>query len=231
MENESLIQRINTVIQNYKNENSTFCNFWQSLIGSGDFYIIGGAIRSIYNNTKPRDIDIIIKNDVQEILTSLDDGVAINRNYYGGYKIDLNGIVVDVWDFENHWAFKNGILSADEKHLAESCFFDFDALVYSPTTGYLNIDHYLHAIESHMIDFIKNDRVCIERNPGELTNVIRAIVAANEFNLSFSTAVATYIKSYLDKYNFTSLKKCEYRHYKEEKISFKQFNRILQTIT
>ena len=230
MENEVLIQRINTVIEKYRNDNPTFCTFWQSLFEAGDFYIIGGAIRSIYNNNIPRDIDIIVKNGIQEIINNLDDSVTISKNYYGGYKLDCNGVIVDVWDFESHWAFKNNILPPDEQHLAESCFYDFDALVYSPTTGYLDIDRYINAIEAHTIDFIKNDSHYIECNPGELTNVVRAMVAAIDFNLSFSTAVATYIKTYLDKNDFTSLKDCELRHYKEEKISFEQYNSIMQMI-
>lgn len=153
MVNEVLIRKINTVIQKYRNDSATFSNFWKSLVDSGDFYIIGGAIRSIFTHSTPRDIDIIVKSDMQKIFARLNEGVEINRNYYGGYKIDFDGIIVDLWDFKSHWAFKNGILPADENNLAESCFFDFDSLVYSPTTGFLDIDRYLHSIRSHMIDF------------------------------------------------------------------------------
>lgn len=229
MKNDILIIKLNDYIKKYKSENTLFSIFWKSLGETDDFYIIGGAIRSIYNNSKPRDLDIIVKSGMKGILERL-SGVSMYRNYYGGYKIDLNGLIVDIWDFESHWAFKKGILPADEKHLTESCFFDFDALVYSPVTNYLNIDRYLHAIESRTIDFIKNDTDYIECNPGNLTNVVRAIVAAIDFDLTFSTSVTTYIKSFLIKNDFDSLKKCEYRHYKEDKISFEHYNRILQTV-
>lgn len=231
MQKEVLIQKINAVIQKYKNQNSTFCSFWHLLIEIGNFYIIGGAIRSIHNNSNPRDIDIIVKSSIKGILKNLGGNIKISRNYYGGYKIDCNGIMIDIWDFENHWAFKDGLLPADEKYLGESCFFDFDALVYSPATNYLDIDRYLHAIESRTIDFIKNDNKYVECNPGDLTNVIRAIVSANDFNLTFSAAVAAYMKDHLLKNDFESLKQCEYRHYKEEKISFEHYNKILQMVS
>lgn len=231
MRNSNLIKKINESINNYAEANESFRDFWHILLSQGNFYIVGGAIRSIYKNRKPRDIDIIVKDDVKKILSALSDKIDISNNYFGGYKIDFTGIVVDIWDFESHWAFKAGLLNPDEKNLAESCLFDFDALVYSPVNEYLNIDLFRHSIESNTIDFIKNDETYIKSNPGNLTNVLRALIAAKDFNLKFSTAVTSYIKSFLEYNDFSSLKECEQRHYKEEKLSYDQFNSLLQTIS
>ncbi len=230
MENSNLIKKINEVINNHVEINLSFGNFWRKLRSLGNFYIVGGAIRSIYKDREPRDIDIIVKDSVENVLSALSNNVSISKNYFGGYKINFTGIIVDIWDFESHWAFKSGLLSPEEKNLAESCFFDFDALVYSPANNYLNIDHFRHSIESNTIDFIKNDETYIKSNPGNLTNVLRAIIAASDFNLKFSSAVTSYIKSFLEKNNFTSLKECEKRHYREEKLSCDQYESFLQAI-
>lgn len=231
MKNGSLINRINDAISKYTEINTDFCDFWRLLVEQGDFYIVGGAIRSIYKNRKPRDIDIIVKNNLEQILLTLKSSITTSKNSLGGYKIDFGGIIVDIWDFENHWAFKTGILNPDEKNLAESCFYNFDALIYSPSNDYLDIDLFKNSIESNTIDFIKNDDRYISSNPGKLTNVLRAIVAAKDFNLKFSSAVTSYIRSFLECNDFSSLKKCERRHYQEEKISYDQFNSLLQTIS
>jgi hypothetical protein len=231
MRNAALIKKINCTINKYASENQSFNDFWQFLFVNGDFYIIGGAIRAIYQNRKPRDIDIIVKDGADQIIKKFSNKNKIIKNYYDGYKIDLDGIIVDIWDFKNHWAFKAGILDADENNLVESCFFDFDALVYSPTTNYLNIDRFKQSIKSNTIDFIRHDSKYINSNPGELTNVVRALIAGKKYNLSFSSAVTSYIKLYLKDVEFSSIKQCELRHYKEEQLSDDQFKRILHQIS
>lgn len=230
MQKDTLIGKIKNQIEHYKTESALFCSFWNSLLDQENFYIIGGAIRSIYNGKKPRDLDIVLKSGIDCVLKSIGNTIPVSRNYYGGFKIDFNGISVDFWDFENHWAFKSGVLPADEKFLAESCFFDFDALVYSPITDYLDIGRYLQAIDKRTIDIIKKDHNYVTCNPGDLTNVLRAMVVSNEFNLSFSTTVSEYVRKILEKYDFASLKKCENRHYKEERITFEQYNSMIKML-
>lgn len=230
MQKVELISKIQHQIEHYKAECVQFCAFWNSLLDQDNFYIIGGAIRSIYNGKKPRDLDIVLKNGIDCVLKSIGNNIPVSRNYYGGFKIDFHGISVDFWDFENHWAFKSGVLPAEEKYLAESCFFDFDALVYSPVTDFLDIGRYLQAINSRTIDIIKKDLNYITCNPGDLTNVLRAMVVSNEFNLSFSTTVSDYVRKFLKKNDFASLKKCEQRHYKEEKITFEQYSNMIKML-
>jgi hypothetical protein len=114
--------------------------------------------------------------------------------------------------------------------LSESCLFDFDALVYSPKNGFLDIDRFKRSLESRTIDFVRHDNEYINDNPGKLNNVLRALVAANDFNLGFSESVARYIKNHVAELEYSTLKECEMRHYKEERISSAQFLKVKQAL-
>ncbi len=225
MSGATLIHNLKRRIADYRDSSPMFCRFWSELLSNGEFYIIGGAIRAIHQNRRPRDIDIIVKDGLAEIVRELGRDAIVQRNYFGGYKLNLNGLLIDIWDFDRHWAFKSGVLDAREDNLARSCLFDFDALIYSPATDYLDITHYENCLRTKTIDFVCHDSNYIKKNPGGLNNVLRLLVAAEDYNLSFSSRVAAYVISYMEKYDLSSFSECELRHYNKRMITSEQFNR------
>ncbi len=230
MSGATLIHNLKRRIADYRDCNPMFCRFWSKLLSQGEFYLIGGAIRAIHQNRKPRDIDIIVKDGVEEIIGGLDKNAIVQRNYFGGYKINLSGFLVDIWDFERHWAFKSGVLDARGDNLARSCLFDFDALIYSPATDYLDIRHYENCLRTNLIDFVCHDSNYIDINPGGLTNVLRVLVASEDYNISLSPSVVAYVISFLGRYDLSSLRECELRHYKKRMITSEQFNRLRRMV-
>lgn len=102
MRNTVLKQKIKSFLTANAQQNQPFRDFRRSLDKEENFYIIGGAIRSIFCNRKPRDIDIIVKGSAHDIIRNLSGKTAIIENYFGGYKIDFDGITVDLKGYILH---------------------------------------------------------------------------------------------------------------------------------
>ena len=161
-------------------------------------FIVGGFLRSVINQTVPRDIDIIFNFDspqLEEIFHNLKLDFKINK--LGGYKIKLNTITIDAWTIHDNWAFKNRVISNYEydpvNKIAEGTFFNFDSLVFDLFSERCNFKHYNDCVILNHLDIIRSSSRYTYGNPGKLNNVIRAFEIRRSTNLSFSIALANYI--------------------------------------
>lgn len=65
-----------------------------------DTYLIGGAIRDLILNKKPKDLDFVVlgNNNMNWILQVLEKfNITYRYNKFGGLKIDYKGTIIDLW--------------------------------------------------------------------------------------------------------------------------------------
>ncbi len=62
-------------------------------------YLVGGGVRDIMCSKVPKDLDfVVLGNDRKWILEVFDKfNISYDYNKFGGFKINYNGIVVDLW--------------------------------------------------------------------------------------------------------------------------------------
>lgn len=98
-----------------------------------DVYIFSGVIRNyLLGEPLSRDIDVVVRN-LQSLRLPLDDvcKYTISKNYFGGFKVKLNDLTIDIWDIENTWSLiRNPKLKATPNTLLKTAFFNFSAIVY-----------------------------------------------------------------------------------------------------
>lgn len=63
-------------------------------------YLLGGAIRDLIMDNVPKDLDFIVlgmeySKDILEVLNKYK--IDFNYNHFGGYRINYNGVHVDLW--------------------------------------------------------------------------------------------------------------------------------------
>lgn len=214
------LEKIELYIENLKYRNSRLNELLDKLLSIGETILVGGAIRDIIlKKSEPRDFDFII-NTNEDLDLVLGDRFNYSKNRFGGYKINIDSIELDIWSMNNHWAFKENIIEKDENNLKYTTFLNFDAIFYMLNKK--SIDSYMfnNCIREKCLDITLEDEF-IYLNPSKDINVLRMLNIVDEWNLKLSNKSYMYIKSWLydNKYEaIEKLYKAQMKHYKFEKI-------------
>ena len=105
------------------------------------YYIIGGAIRSLIKDEKPRDIDIIIDKSDSYLKDFLNkNNFIFHKNTLGGYKINN---FIDLWSIDNHYMFKKNIYNILlPENILYTTLNSYDSILYDKTNNILYDDFY-----------------------------------------------------------------------------------------
>lgn len=181
-------------LSNYKNS----YNFIDDLEKNGlGIILFGGIIRNYYVNNfveKPRDIDIVLHScenfDFEEYLNF--NGYSYYVNKFGGYKLELDELNIDIWPIESTWAFKENIINFESiKDLNKTVFLSTDAIFYNFTSRQLFDNGFLDSIQKKEIDIV------LEKNPFPEINLAKALYLKNKLNLKFSSNLSNYFSQWL----------------------------------
>lgn len=175
-----------------------FMDFFYELFLFGSAYAVGGYFRDFMFSQKSRDIDIItdISNDLLKSLV-VNSQVIYDVNRYGGIKIKLNSLEIDIWTIENNWAFKNNLVKLNDNDklnsIAKGCFYNFDALVINLYTYDFNLRYFNDCIEKKELNILQEQPIYKNLNPSVEANIIRAIHLSKNYNLDFSKSTIEYL--------------------------------------
>ncbi len=186
------------------------------LKNSGDLCLVGGAIRDISINKKPRDLDLIfLGKNLDTIVSKLQ--LNFEKNRFGGYKVIFSqDLVVDIWASEDNWAFKNDLLKESLHNIHKGCFFNYDSLAMSLDNDYYEDSYYQQFLEELTLDIISDDERYINQNPTPAINIVRALKIKKDYDIIFSERVKDYIYKFINTHKCNTLqilKEAEQRHY------------------
>ena len=197
----------------------------------GELLFFGGSIRDYCVNGKytsmPRDFDIAIKfqgnYNSETRLERLFSGLDFSKNRFGGYKLKVEGLEFDIWDFNNTWAFREKKLEPEEENLAKSVYLSIDGVVYNYNTNVLYCDDLDNTLRTKELNIV------LEENPQKSLNLLRALVFKAKYSLNFSEHLINQFRFSLN----SSLDFCEElynvqcSHYKSEYINKEQIRNEL----
>jgi hypothetical protein len=198
----------------------------KNLSTEGSILLFGGAVRDLgYYKTIPRDLDIVINNNSK--LDTILSGIPGRKNRFGGYKIVIGNVSIDIWNLPVTWAFRRGILMEDVTNLTKSVFLNFDAVVYDVTNNKLYDEGFSQAISSKLLDIV------LRPNPYPALNVLRTLVFIEKYDFNLSFQLQEYILSWfkvnkLQKVN--QLLKLEEMHYGTKLFCEEKINDYLNQI-
>jgi hypothetical protein len=212
------------IYKNYFDNLKSYTNirtFFSILEKYGDLIIIGGALRDIHENKEPRDIDIILKENINFDWQELNTFNFV-KNRFGGAKLKIDKTEIDFWLLKDNWANKNNFIKNSVKELRKGTFFNIDSLIFNYSNNEMYIDVYEECLKNKEIDIIlKGNPKYIENNPTPEINIIRAFYNSQKYDLKLSLEVKKYISGWLRKNsNFPEkkLKTYEKKHYKNKEI-------------
>lgn len=163
---------------------------FQELETAGHIYLIGGVLREFIDHRQIkelRDIDIIIDvHDNDRWLLTLQK-YHLQRNRFGGNKINCEGLLIDVWPIGQTWAFREGKINCTPneyaQHLPETVFLNIDGIIYDWDQDMWFGSRYHEAMNRQTIDVVLKD------NPQIPLNIVRAFVLQEKYHMAFSTAL------------------------------------------
>lgn len=181
-------QALIKVLYNKIKKDKALLTFIKNLMEDNELYLFGGAVRDYLENNLNsfRDLDFVVKSKYSKninIENYIPAQIKFKRNRYNGYKINFADCIVDIWDIENTWAFKNNKLHTSVENLLNSVYLNIDSLLYL-----LNENKYINNCDIMYKNIKLNkqlDIICQE-TPFETLNLLRAIIYKNKYSLEFS---------------------------------------------
>lgn len=189
------------------------------LLQEGDILLFGGAVRSFLDNkfyVIPRDFDLVVNSNKMDFDHHFTD-ISYKKNSFGGYKLVVDGISLDIWSLGSTWAFKEKkVLEVTKENLPKTVFLNYDSIVYNLENGELYDEGYSKAKKDKLLDIV------LEENPFPELNILRSFVFKKRENMVFSDALLTYVSEW-SKVNHGNeieiLLRIQFKHYGRELIS------------
>lgn len=162
-------------------------------------YIFSGIIRDYFINRhkKPRDIDIVLshKIDLQSLYSNFEDIISITKNSFGGTKILINNMHIDIWTLEDTWGLIQKKLAPSPYNLAQTAFFNFSAIVYSLNEK----KFYTHPCFNRFL----SDRcidILYDENPNIPLCIVNTLFYKDQLNMKLSRNLQTW---FIEHYNIS----------------------------
>lgn len=205
---EKQIELINKYFSTIRNNNSNINTFFSFLDENEIHYAaLGGSVRAALNNSSSlRDIDIVYQTDYSLIQNYLlENGISFKQNTFNGLKFNIDNIQFDVWNIDNHFAFKEKYYKADFKNIYKTTFLNYDSIMYDFTNNKLYDKEYTNCINDQLIDIIGKKNLN-KNNPNMALSICKVLKLKKEKKYSLSNRAKEYIRNFYEK--CASQKKC-----------------------
>jgi hypothetical protein len=188
-------------------------SFLFELSKAGSLYLFSGIIRNYFLGiNEVRDVDLMIESS--EDINSIISKYQYRLNSYGGYKIYINDMVVDLWHLRDTWALHNAQMVMDvelERYIPNTAFFNFSSILYSfKDQTFIYSKFFLRFLRDKKIDYVFKPNA----------NYALCVVNSFYYEEKLKLALADNLKHYLVKLNKQYSK--DY-----ETVQLKHFGRIV----
>lgn len=213
------IKQLNHNYEEFLNQNPLFGIFRNELEKLGNIILFGGAVRDFgYYDKVPRDIDIVINTSNPASIGNFLFGKNVKKNRFGGYKVKVGSLSVDIWLLPFTWAFREGIVELSVEKLTETVFLNFDSIVFDASNQILYDGGFTESIETNTLDII------LEKNPSPPLNILRTLVYVDKYKFYMSEGLSKYMQDWIRQYsniNTASDELCrvQWSHYEQVILS------------
>ena len=194
-----------------------FLDFIADAMPDGDVYLFGGVIRDLallgrkgFNS----DIDLVVEGNWSRFALYLEN-LKAKKNKFGGYRLQVGGWPVDIWNAKETWAIKQGLVPYKGiGSLTETTVLNWDAILMNwRTRSFIYRNNYFEEIKLRVLD------VVLEANPNPLgmaVRVFRHLYLKDARKITPSAA--KYLARCTKNYSFDEIKDSEIRSYRNSII-------------
>lgn len=198
---------------NYPSQSiEAFLNFIAHAIPDGEVYLFGGVLRDLallgrrgFNS----DVDLVVEGNWSHFITYL-ESLKAHKNKFGGYRLMIGEMPVDIWHAEETWAIKQGLVSYKGiASLTNTTVLNWDAILMNwRTRNFIYRKDYFEEINTRVLDIV------LEENPNPLGMAVRVF---RHLCLKDARKITTSAAKYLAKcsriYSFEEIHDAELKSY------------------
>lgn len=172
-------------------------------------YIFSGVIRNyLIGEPLSRDLDLVVE-DISKIHIpqELIDNQKLKINSFGGYKLSLDRLDIDIWELRNTWSIKrNPSLKPTPHTLIKTAFFNYSAIVYDMREKrFIYGDDFLSFYDKSIMDIVNPE------NPDPKLCIISTMHNALKYCMPIGTKLCKWITS--KSFEGDSYAETQLRHY------------------
>jgi hypothetical protein len=188
--------------------------FLNHLLSNGEVIIFSGVIRNFFIEYKGelRDLDLVIKLPENKNIESIIKNYHYIKNSFGGFKIKIKGINIDLWEIEKTWAIKTNkieMMLFDTYNLPNTSFFNFSSVIFI-----LNYKQFIPTQE--FIEFINSKEIdlVLKENPLPQLCIVNTFYYQKKYRLKVSKNLKEYIVDNFNNYTESDYNSIQLKHFK-----------------
>lgn len=197
-------------------------------------YIFGGMLRDLLAGLTPRDVDLVVGDDVASDLDAQLSRWRPRRNRYGGLNFKNDGWEFDLWALGKTWAFHNypvgSVLETSFSALPQTTFLNVEAVAMQlwPSDHSKSRNVFEHGFFSAFRT--KTVEINYELNPAPEYCVVRSLLVAQKLSFKLGPRLVKYIAKHANKYTIQEFARLQGRHYGKPVIVEYNMNKWLELI-
>ncbi|MBB5637037.1 hypothetical protein HDE68_002950 [Pedobacter cryoconitis] len=181
--------------------------------------VFSGVIRNFFINYygAVRDFDIVIDGDEVLIENFLKKHIS-TRNSFGGYKIEVDSVKIDIWHIDKTWAYSNSKVELElfkEYNLPNTAFFNFSSIVF-------DFNHLKFIVSPSFKNFLDTKEIdlVLEDNPMPQLCIINTIYYMHKFHLNVSHKLKNYCLKHFDEFKEQDYYNIQIKHFSKVKYDY-----------
>lgn len=200
-----------------------FLNFLSDVVPDGDVYLFGGILRDVAlfgRRGFTSDIDLVVEGDWDHCVKYL-ASLGAHRNKFGGFRLELAGWPVDIWNATDTWAIRQGFVTYKSiASLTETTVLNWDAILMNWRTGaFVCREGYLEDLRERTLD------VVLVANPNPLGMIVRVFRhLCSKDARRITRAAASFLAESTAKYSYIEITTEEQRSYGNSMIKRDIYN-------
>lgn len=167
------------------------------IMQQSDVYVFSGVIRDyfLHRDQTVRDVDIVLARNINwlPIFRKYYHLMQITKNSFGGYKVHVDSLTIDLWMLETTWGIVHEKYRLTPQNLIRTAFFNFSAILYSIRDR----QFYVHR---SFISFLHNRVLDIvyQVNPNIPLCIVNSLYYSTSLKLDLSIALKRWIVEHFD---------------------------------
>ena len=195
---------------------------------TGEIWLFGGAVRDIALNgpdVSPRDLDIVLVDPLPDRLSNIVARNCIRRTSFGGWKLQVGPIKVDLWDLKDTWAFQEGLVDSSPEKLPQTTFLTTQAVAAS-IEG-LKVAKF---VEEGFEDSVKKGAVDVNlmENPLPALSIVRALCITKKLGFEMSKELSNRLEGMRKECSAVELKEVQEKHYGSRLLSVEEIDDMIE---
>lgn len=172
--------------------NATAVEILVHVLAKTDVFVFSGVIRDYF--VRPgyvqRDLDLVLEHGISwySIYRQYRKKIVVKMNSYGGLKVRIGNLDVDVWTMERTWGLVHKGIRVTPHNLVNTAFFNFSAVIYS-------IHRQRFYVHRSFMDFVSKREIGIlyRDNPNIPLCILNSMYYSNMLGMPLSAELKRWI--------------------------------------